>query len=180
MNKLEIRQKYRDLRDDIPSAVHRERTCKLIENVLSLDKYREAKSVMIYCPIGSEIDLRELASDTSKAFYMPRMLKGHKMCAVEYRKDTVMIKNGYGIFEPCGKAYEGRIDIVLAPALVCSENGVRIGYGGGYYDRFLLDKDCTKACVVFDEFVLPGILSEKHDIAMDIIVTDKRIIKTDI
>jgi 5-formyltetrahydrofolate cyclo-ligase len=87
----------------------------------------------------------------------------------------------YGILEPeferCKVISPNDIDAIIIPGLAFDECKRRLGYGGGYYDRFItgVRNDCTRVAVCFDFQVLEYIPTESHDQRMDILVTDKRI-----
>ena len=70
-----------------------------------------------------------------------------------------------------------KIDIVISPAIAMNVRGYRLGYGKGYYDRYLQDKDCLKIAVVYDQFVFDEEYQDQWDVCFDYIVTDKRIIE---
>ena len=64
------------------------------------------------------------------------------------------------------------IDIVIIPALACDKNGYRLGYGGGFYDRFLKHFNGFKLCCVPNCFLLDSVSPENYDIKVDLIITD--------
>ena len=92
-------------------------------------------------------------------------------------------KGAYNIPEPIeslrnNKNSVKKVDVVIVPAVAFSTNGQRIGYGGGYYDRFLerLNKNTKKIGLTYDELLYENLPQEEHDIPVDIIVTDKQLI----
>jgi 5-formyltetrahydrofolate cyclo-ligase len=70
------------------------------------------------------------------------------------------------------------IDLCIIPGVAFDINKNRIGYGAGYYDRFLkgVGKECFKVGIAFEEQILQDIPASENDIALDLIITDKRII----
>lgn len=101
------------------------------------------------------------------------------MIPVKYSEDCPMTKNKYGIAEPLGEAYRGRIDVTVLPLLAVDGAGNRLGYGGGYYDKFLSRTQCLKMGYCYDFQVLdrPFSCFEAHDVRLDMVVTDRRIIR---
>ena len=63
------------------------------------------------------------------------------------------------------------IDLVIVPALAVDKNNYRLGYGGGFYDRFLRDKSVTKIVCIPKELIVESVYPEKFDIPVDIVVT---------
>jgi len=74
-----------------------------------------------------------------------------------------------------GSDINNQVELIVVPGLVYSEAGYRIGYGGGFYDRFLKDYNGLKVSLLFDE-QLGEVVQEPHDIAVDILITPERTI----
>ena len=99
------------------------------------------------------------------------------MVAVALCEDCALSK--WGIREPVGKAYTGDIDLIVLPLLAVDRQGNRLGYGGGYYDKFL--QKHPKAVTVaycYDFQIVQSVPVESTDKSVQYIVTDKRIEKT--
>jgi 5-formyltetrahydrofolate cyclo-ligase len=95
-----------------------------------------------------------------------------------------LIPGPFGLAQP--SAHAARVphvlvDAVILPAVAFDEHGMRLGYGGGYYDRLLplLRGDCARIGVVFDEQILSEIPAEEHDARVDVIITPARLIRPD-
>ena len=98
------------------------------------------------------------------------------MQAVLYGEDMQL--SSLGIREPVGAAYEGKMDIAITPMFAVDESGNRLGYGGGYYDRFLRSHKETLAIAYgYDFQIVKSVPTEPFDERVGAIVTDKRIIK---
>ncbi len=142
---------------------------ELVSLIRQSDIYQSAQNVMIYYPKKDEIDLRALLSD-DKMFYLPKM-DNENLLVCPYSEELEKVK--YDIMEPCTKPVScDKIDLVIVPALMVDRQGYRLGYGGGYYDRFL--KSCKASTLV----VVPNLLFvdelpyDEFDIKIDkIIVT---------
>lgn len=102
--------------------------------------------------------------------------------AFETSPGAVLLRNHYGIYEPDPKtAYrvdESDIDLVIVPGVVFDLLKYRIGYGAGFYDRFLtrLRTDCITVGIAYDLQIVDRIPVEKHDIPMDKVITERKII----
>ena len=140
--------------------------------IKELDCYKRAKTVMLYMPIKGEADVTGLLCD-EKVFVTP-VTKGNDMYACIMGELEV---GAFGVSEPKDKTpFDKRaIDLVIVPGVVFDKSGNRIGYGKGYYDRFLKDMTCFKTGVCHSFQLIEEIECEEHDVKMDMIVTERGI-----
>lgn len=140
------------------------------EKIRELECYKKAQAVMIYMPIKGEADVTELLGD-NKLFLVP-VTEGEDMypCPV-----GEMTKGAFGVPEPKEKVRfdKNKIDLVIVPGVAFDKEGNRMGYGKGYYDRFLKGMSALKIGVCHSFQLLDKIECEEHDIKMDIIVTER-------
>ena len=88
-------------------------------------------------------------------------------------------KGSFGILEPKDDWVEEiSLDIILIPAIALTKEGVRLGYGHGYYDRFLSDKSITKIALTYDKQIVKSIPCLEYDVKMDCVVSEKETIFT--
>ena len=104
----------------------------------------------------------------------PRIEKG-EMFAVEYGEDFTLSE--YGIREPVGDIYKGEIDVAVIPFLAVDRQGNRLGYGGGYYDRFLKHSTAKRVAFGYSFQIVNEVPSEAWDEKVSVIVTDEEIIQ---
>lgn len=145
-----------------------------------LEVFGAFDSFFVYYSYGSEADTRALIDrllNAGKKVFLPRV-EGKDIVAVQYDGDKDgLIKNSYGIFEPKGQAYNKPIDVCITPLLAVNPKGYRLGYGGGYYDRYFgAHPEILKAGIGYflqytDEFV-----QEEGDYPLDIFVCERGII----
>lgn len=152
---------------------------KIIERILPF--IQDAQNILLFYPHKNEVNLLPLISILQKKgvnVYLPKTSSQdiHPIL-VESLKN--LKKGKFGIPEPEGKeaSYED-IDVVIVPAVAFDKKGHRIGYGKGYYDRFLKNFKGLKIGVAYDFQIVDKIPYEAHDIPVDIIVTPTKIIKT--
>ncbi|MDE7301302.1 MAG: 5-formyltetrahydrofolate cyclo-ligase [Clostridia bacterium] len=143
----------------------------------AFDKY---KSFFVYYSYGSEADTHAIIARLlaeGKEVYLPRV-NGQVIEAVRfYGNEEELIKSPLGIREPTGQAYEGEIEVALVPLLCVNPNGYRLGYGGGYYDRFLAAHPQTiKAGLGYYLQLTDENFQEEHDVPLDLMVTERGII----
>lgn len=99
---------------------------------------------------------------------------------VEYTRETKLHRNQWGIDEPDGHTFvsTSELDLVIVPALAADRLGYRLGFGGGFYDEFLEGIQATIVCPMFSSSLVSDIPREKHDIPVDMIITDAESIDT--
>lgn len=157
----------------------KEKSRAAAEYLLASDWYRRASAVFLYLSYQSEADtgrILEQAWRQGKPVAAPRVegekLVFYRICSEE---DT---KEGYrGIREPvsgCSPLIPGREDLILVPGAAFDLRGYRMGYGGGFYDRFLAKtrSGCVRIGFAFEEQVWSKIPTEAHDCRLDGIVTE--------
>lgn len=180
--KTKLRQELRKKRKAVADKNTKD---KLIEKrLLESKEYINSKLVLCYLSLNDEV---------STDCIIKNALKCKKQVAVPYCTDKKGIMEfylidsldtlkagSYGIREPdinkCSKVYNFSSSITIVPALSFDKNGYRLGYGGGYYDRFLSQYNGTSVGICYDEMMSNRIPTDKHDKNVDIIITDKQTI----
>lgn len=108
--------------------------------------FERFESFFIYYSFNSEADTRALIGRllaAGKQVYLPRV-EGKDMAPVRFYGDAnSLVPNAYGISEPQGQAFDGHIDVCAAPLLAVNSKGYRLGYGGGFYDRYFSADKCS-------------------------------------
>ena len=155
----------------------------IAKRVTELNVFQAARSVFIYVSRGFEPDTGQLirtASDSGKKIFVPFITGRGTMCA-KYIDGFFTLEQGrFGIPTAPSDAPEARIDdidLALIPCVSATRQGVRLGYGGGYYDRFFAgDRGKTAAYVLCREQMLSEKLpKDDHDVVFDGIITEKNI-----
>ncbi len=166
--KTDLRIKAKALRKTLDMAEISLKLCTLVRNC---DAYKSSKNVMLFYPMKDEVDLTGLLDD-NKNFYLPRV-NGENLEVCSFKKGDELKKSVLKIYEPLGKASPSEIiDLVIVPALTVDKSGYRLGYGGGYYDRFLGQNTKTKTlCAIPKELVVESLPHNDFDIKIDYIIT---------
>ena len=128
----------------LPESVKTQADEQLTQRLLELPAFQEAKTLATYLSMGHEFSTASLiqaALQLGKRVCVPRTYPQGQMEFVEYDPD-ILEKTRFGLLEPNeqGKVVDkAEIDLIHVPGLVFQSKGYRIGYGGGYYDRYLAD-----------------------------------------
>lgn len=143
----------------------------ILENFLAA--FSVYDSFCIYNSISSEASTKAIISALSemdKRIYLPRVEKDIMVAAPLGE----MKKGAFGIKEPTAKAYCGEIEVTVIPLLAVNSKGNRIGYGKGYYDRYLKDKHTLKVGLGYS-FQIEEFEADEWDIPLDAFVCEKGI-----
>lgn len=166
-NKTDLRRRAKELRKNLPIS---EISDKLTDLIRSSTNYISAKNVMLFYPTKYEIDLRKLLKDY-KNFYLPRV-NGKDLEVCPYKIGDKLEKSEFHIFEPISKAVDKNIlDLIIVPALMVDDKGYRLGYGGGFYDRFLKDFKVKTISALPIELRTQNLPHEDFDISIDEIIS---------
>lgn len=143
MLKQNLRQKTLALLKNQDKALKRKMDKYLCELVVAHPFYQSAKTVATYLPLPFELDTSFLihhAQETGKRVLVPKIVAKGKMVFVDYESSDLGLSS-FGILEPKSDlaVLKEEIDLIHVPGVVFNLEGYRIGFGGGYYDRYLQD-----------------------------------------
>ena len=189
-----LRKTFIDERERIPAAEAQRADAAIASHVFSAGFYKDAKTVFLFISVDSEVDMTPVlhrAFADGKIVYVPRTKEDRVLEAVRVDAEEFLKRartewpRCFNIPEPpdCLPAAQvSELDLVIVPSLALDLWGFRLGYGGGYYDRFIKtareQKKCPvfaavqRACFVRDE-ALPR---EPYDSAIDLIVTENGVV----
>lgn len=180
MNKTELRTNYMVIRDKINMFTKIKYDEQITKSIVESDEYKNCKSLLIYVSVGSEFDtedLRAQAVKDRKIIAYPKVYRENfDMNFFISNNANNFISGAFGIKEPLESTpilvnFDNALCIV--PGIVFDKKGNRLGYGGGYYDRFIAEHSniktigATYGCMVLDEIPV-----EKHDRKVEVIVTE--------
>ena len=173
--KKELRKKILQKRAELTEQqvfAYSEAICrKILENPI----YQQSNNLCLYMPIRNEVDVTLLvnpARESGKCVWLPKIIDG-QMDFYLYGADTVLSESAYHIPEPLSehRLIPDSSTLVIMPGAVFSVTHDRIGYGGGYYDRYLSKyPTCKTLAVCYDFQVVPELPGEEHDIKPDHII----------
>ena len=168
----EMLAKRRELDTDFVESC----SSKVFNNLIGLSEFTRAKSVFCYVDFKNEIKtdkIREFCS--CKTLYEPK-IDGEIMYAVQNLGGEKL--NCYGIREAESfTPFLGDVDVTIVPLIACDRLGNRVGFGKGYYDKYLQDKKTIKIGLCYSFQVVESVPRGEFDCPLDYIVTEKEIIK---
>ena len=155
----------------------------LCRHIRELEEFKNADTILIYSAAKNEPDLSNIAiSALKEGKNVAFPISQTDSCTLDFRTvkslDELCV-GSYGIKEPTDRANKAPITsktLCIVPALAVDKNKCRIGYGKGYYDRFLNDFDGISVCAVFPDFICDSLPTEQTDIQIDIIISETGVV----
>lgn len=175
-------------RDAISAAQRTAASRQIAARVASLPELREARLICCFVSFRSEVDTRPIidwAHAEGREIVAPRIVGPRTMEAAACPDpDADLVPGRWNIPEPRpsrSPCLPESIDAMLVPGAAFDERGGRIGYGGGFYDTFmaLLRPGVPRIAPAFEVQVLPRVQTEPHDLPVDVIVTELRVIRVE-
>lgn len=184
--KKKIRRETLQKRDSISQQLKSEKDISILQHIIMLPEFSSAKTILFYASFRSEVDTMDmikLSLHLGKAAVLPRVCKEEDILKLYEIKTLDELARGYmWILEPSVDEDRLRnlsdIDLVIIPGAAYDTRGNRLGYGAAYYDKLLvtMEKKIPIVAPAYEEQVVEKIPAEPHDIKVDKIVTDKRVI----
>lgn len=177
VSKKELRQWALSARREISEKTRFELSDRIDRNLFSLKEFCEASSVLCYVSKKFEISTEKIISrclEEGKRIAVPACI-GENMLFRYITGFQELEPGGFGVREPkqcCEAAKITEKTICITPALCCSPDGYRIGYGKGFYDRFFEKNECVKIGLCYGGFI-KEFIPDSNDIALNIIVTEQ-------
>ena len=171
---MTTKQELRKIAKQIRKTLDIESISKNIQkSLLSLPEYCDVKNIFTYHSFVDEISTLGFFKDKGKNWFVPK-IHNDNLLACEYCSHA-LTKNKFGIKEPTTPIIEtnSKIDMIILPALMADKKGNRLGYGRGFYDRFLnsLSHSPLKILLIPEELLQEKIPCEEHDCTVDLIIT---------
>ena len=179
--KAQLRQEMLRQRRLTPPEEKKRIDREITARLLQLDCFLRAERVFLYVSTPEEISTREILDacwQSGKIACVPKCLPGHRMSARQISSVADLTEQTYGISEPgahCPEIAPEHIDLCIVPALACDRLGYRIGYGGGFYDRFLCQTHSETAALCASARFLDRLPTERFDIPCRTIITENEV-----
>jgi 5-formyltetrahydrofolate cyclo-ligase len=183
-HKTEIREYYLAKRRGMDTAEREEKNEKICKHMLASATFRYADIILMFYPKDDEIDIRpiaEAALAAGKKIAFPRCNpEDHSMVFYFVNSFDDLEPGSYNIMEPSetlpafDKAMAETANVVcIVPAVVFDKKGFRIGYGGGYYDRYLSGFRGTKVGMAYRDFIVNSVPHGRFDLTVDVMMNER-------
>ena len=177
-----LRAKMRALRQNMPEVLKKEKDRLIFEKIVRLPQYKKAKVLITYVSSQVEVDTRRLicrAFKDGKQVAVPRCIPNSREMQMHFISSMEDLAPGaYGILEPSPQAKvcgTGAGALCIVPAFCNDLKGYRLGYGGGYYDRYLSRFRGVKVGVNYSDCVIPALEHGRYDVPLHMLVTERKV-----
>lgn len=179
--KTEIRKQALASRDGLSSAERKIKSREIEAKLFSLPEFRNAHAVMLFASFRSEVDtvpmIRRALSE-GKRVILPKV-HGKALALFEIKDfDQDVAPGAWGIPEPRESAPVklDELDVIIVPGAAFDQQGNRLGYGAGFYDKLLSAFNKPTVAVAFDVQIVSAVPVAAHDVPIKKIITEKRVI----
>lgn len=178
LNKKSLRQHIFEKRQQLSTDYYLKANAEIVARLFNTEVFQKANNIFIYHGVNRELDTSQIISEAfkqGKQVALPRVHGKGDMRAHYYRHGNQLTVSSFGIPEPLPESPEmvpKDIDLIIMPCVTCNEFGHRLGYGGGFYDRFLTKTHATTILPYFEKLLFSDIPMRDHDQLMDIILTE--------
>jgi 5-formyltetrahydrofolate cyclo-ligase len=185
MPKISLRQVMLKKRKQLSAEDCRNAGLHIQRALLESEEYVRAKHLVLYASIHNEVDLYVVMHDamaSGRKVLLPSIYdKG--LIFREVTEASALRKGAFGIMEPSAsnRTYPPeQADLIVVPGVAFDLQGHRIGYGKGYYDKALhsLEGQGKLVAVCYDFQLVEEIAGEPHDVKVDMIITEKRVVRS--
>lgn len=184
MNKQYLRQSISEIRRNMDKEEKQNKDIQLRESIFNTEEYKNSKVVFVYVSMEDEINTIEIIKrlfEDKKVVAVPKIFKNPKrMEALRIDSfDDLNQKGAFGILEPSFEAQNisDLVDLTIVPGLAFEPSGKRVGYGGGYYDKFFNSyPKSKKVALCYDYQIVEDTYPQDYDQAVDKIISENRII----
>lgn len=187
MDKQKIRKEILKRRDSITEGDKKAKDNSIKNILINLPEFEKASRILFYASYKSEVDtfaLMNYCISANKTIALPKVKKESFELEIFEIKDLSELRAGYQNipepFLPKDRTMQIKdIDLIIVPGVAFDEMCNRLGYGKGFYDKMLNEKSSPAVALSYEEQIVDSVPAESHDIKMDKIITDKRVLIRD-
>lgn len=185
MNKKTLRKELMNKRDSLSEKEILDHSNSIEKSLFNLPVFKDSKNIFIFVSYKSEVNTHNIIKyciENNKNIYVPIVDKETKTMNPSRLRDFSHLEKSYmGILEPSKDHIEfannDLMDLVIVPGLLFDKNGYRVGYGGGFYDKFFasLKTDVIKLGIGYDfQYTAGNIEHDEFDIPVDYFLSEKK------
>lgn len=178
-SKPELRKQMLEKRTKLNLVEQRLARDGIMEKLFSLKEFKSAKTVCFYISKDQEVATKQMIKNAlklGKKVLVP--VTNQHIELVEFTSFEDLAPGAFGVLEPKTKnKTDAEPEIIIVPALAFDLDCHRLGYGKGYYDKFLKTTKAMRIGIAYDFAIVDVLPRHEHDIAMDLIITDNRILE---
>ena len=181
VEKARLRKQLLDARDALSPDFIKITSKEVQDNLRKIEFYRNAKTIGAYHSIGSEVQTQDILQEilnAGKELALPKVVKNDLV----FKKITSFSElelGNFSVMEPKDRCETlNNLDVIIVPVIAITKDGFRLGYGFGYYDRYLRNKKSITIALSYAKQVIKSFTHDDHDIKINFIVTEDKVIKT--
>ena len=180
--KATLRHHILQKRKTQPFSVKKKKNAAIYLRLAHMALFQNARVVFTYVSKEDEVDTHQILQKYCgrKKIVVPRVRDEKHLELFSCENKTELAHGAFGILEPhhrTSTSHKSAIDLALIPGIVFDPTGHRIGFGKGYFDRFLKKLHCQKIGLAYEFQIVDKISATAYDVPVDYIVTEKRIIR---
>ncbi|MBO6586496.1 MAG: 5-formyltetrahydrofolate cyclo-ligase [Gracilimonas sp.] len=182
--KQDLREKVLAERLQIPDREWKNKSDQIISSLTNADYFKEAKTVHTYISMNQRREvytdglLEDILNGDKRAVVPVTNFEDRSLTHSEIRSLSDLKKNKWGVEEPkhITPVNVKELELIIVPMAAADRAGNRLGYGKGFYDRFLKEAKAIKVGLVFDAFLFDEIPIEEFDEKLDVIISEEEVI----
>lgn len=178
MTKKDARQFVAEKLKDLSADYKKNANQEIQKQVFQLERYEKADTIFCFVSMENEVDTKPIIEDAlskGKCVGVPRCVGKHDMVVCKINGFEDLTPGVWGILEPkleCEILSKDEIQLGIIPCVSANQNGLRLGHGAGYYDRYLENSDFYKVLICWRELLLEEIPTDEYDVTMDQVIYD--------
>jgi 5-formyltetrahydrofolate cyclo-ligase len=179
--KESLRNRLLETRDNTSFDLMKITSQKIQKKLKKIYAFKNAQKIGAYYPIGSEVFTQDIIQELlsqAKEVFLPKIV-GKKMEFRKIENFSSLEQGSFDIMEPKDDCpTDNNLDVILVPTVGISPTGVRLGYGHGFYDKFLTENKTLTISLTYEKQIIKNIPKSDHDVLIDWIATEDKIIQT--
>jgi 5-formyltetrahydrofolate cyclo-ligase len=174
--KKQLRQSCREIRASLGQDCHHKASLMICRHIEAWPVFQKAAVILSYLPMRAEVDLLSLIENNpQKNWLVPRILSQGRMLFHPYDPER-LLRHRFGMLEPdpaLPVIPADQVELVLTPGLAYDQHGWRLGYGGGFYDRFLSGQHTFVSLgVTYQALLQINLPHQEYDVPVQYLVTE--------